>query len=164
MKKNYLILSIVFSGILFFSATGMTFNYPGSSFGFFGTKVETLDPKDGKLYIPIADVSDGKAYYYKAKAKDGIEVTFFVLKSFDGIIRAAVDACDVCYRSGKGYVQDGNFMVCINCGQRFISTRINEVKGGCNPAPLGRIVEGDSLVISMNDINQNSWYCRFKRS
>ncbi|MBW2565258.1 MAG: DUF2318 domain-containing protein [Deltaproteobacteria bacterium] len=87
----------------------------------------------------------------------------YVLKSSDGVIRAAIDACDVCYRSGKGYVQEGDFMVCTNCGRRFASTRINEIKGGCNPAPLNRKIIGKNLVIEMKDINANSWYCQYKK-
>jgi uncharacterized membrane protein len=133
-----------------------------SASAFLGGKFKTLKPKAGSLYIPVADVSDGKAHYFKAKAEDGIMVDFFVVQSGDGVIRAAIDSCDVCYRSGKGYVQDGNVMVCTNCGRRFATDRINEVKGGCNPAPLKRVIQGDNLVISMNDINQNSWYCKFK--
>ncbi len=129
---------------------------------FFGGKFKTLKPKDGNVYIPVDSVNDGKAHYFKVKADDGIEVDFFVVRSTDGVIRAAVDSCDVCYRAGKGYVQEGNVMVCTNCGRKFATDRINEVKGGCNPAPLARQIQGDNLVISMNDINSNSWYCKFK--
>ena len=134
-----------------------------NAYALFGGKFKTLKPnKDGNLYIPIKKVSDGQAHYFKAKADDGTLVNFFLVKSADGVIRAAVDACDVCYRSGKGYIQEGNVMVCTNCGRRFATDRINEVKGGCNPAPLNRVVKGDQLVISMQDINTNSWYCKYK--
>ncbi len=118
--------------------------------------------RDGNIYIPTASVSDGKAHHFKVRADDGTLVTFFVLKSSDGVLRAAMDACDVCYQAGKGYVQDGDEMVCINCGQRFASVRINEVKGGCNPAPLNRRVEGENLVIAMAEINANSWYSKYQ--
>ncbi len=123
-----------------------------------------LEPVDGELKIPLARISDGKAHHFKVKANDGTMVTFFVLKSRDGVIRAAIDACDVCYRAGKGYVQKGDFMVCINCRQRFASSRINVVKGGCNPAPLNREVRGDFLAISMKDINANKWYMKYRRT
>ena len=129
---------------------------------FVGGKFKKLKPKQGNLYIPIKKIDDGKAHYFKARAEDGIDVKFFVVKSADGVIRAAVDACDVCYRSGKGYVQEGDLMVCTNCGQKFPTNRINVIKGGCNPAPLERNVQGKNLVISMADINKNSWYCQFK--
>ena len=132
-------------------------------FSFWGKKSKTLIPKDDAVKISTADISDGKARYFKVKANDGIMVSFFVLKSSDSVIRAAIDACDVCYRSGKGYVQEGDFMVCTNCGRKFASERINEVKGGCNPAPLKRKINGKDLVIEMKDINANSWYCNFKK-
>ncbi len=86
-----------------------------------------LTPQNGVIAIPLKDISDGKAHYFKVKAVDGVMVSFFTLKSRDGVIRAAIDACDVCYKAGKGYVQDGDFMICENCGQRFVSNRINVI-------------------------------------
>ncbi len=132
------------------------------SHALFGNKFTTLKPDNGNLYIPVKDINDGKAHYFKVKSDNGIMVDFFTVKSPDGIIRAAVDACDVCYKSGKGYVQEGNFMVCTNCGRKFATDRINEVKGGCNPAPLMRNIDKENVVISMKDINANSWYCKYK--
>ena len=123
-----------------------------------------LTPTNGKLEIPVASISDGKAHHFQAKASDGTMVTFFVLKSADGILRAAIDACDVCYRSGLGYYQEGDNMVCKNCGQKFASNKINVIKGGCNPAPLNRTVVGDTLVIQMRDIDMNSWYMKYRQS
>ena len=133
-----------------------------AAFSFLGSKFEKLTPENGVLKIPVKQIDDGKAHYFMAKADDGIMVAFFTLKSRDGVIRAALDACDVCYRSGKGYFQQGDFMVCENCGQRFLSNRINVIKGGCNPAPLERNVVGKYLVIKMEDINKNSWYSKYK--
>ena len=132
-------------------------------FSFWGKKSKTLIPKNDEIKIPTAGITDGKAHYFKVKANDGIMVSFFVLQSSDGVMRAAIDSCDVCYRSGKGYVQEGDFMVCANCGRKFASKRINEVKGGCNPAPLKRKINGKYLVIEMRDINANSWYCKYKK-
>jgi len=141
-----------------------------ASFAFACSSVESdaggsdlIKPSSGQLQIPLAKVSDGKAHYYRAKADDGTMVHFFVLKSKDGVVRAAIDACDVCYKAGKGYYQDGDFMVCENCGQRFASNRINIVKGGCNPAPLNREVQGDNLVVAMNGINANTLYMKYRR-
>ena len=114
------------------------------------------------IVVPLSDISDGNAHYYKVKSEKGLTVEFFILKSSDGIFRAAVNICDVCYRSGKGHVQEGDVMVCENCGMRFASDRINEVKGGCNPAPLDRRVEDGKLAISLADINANAWLCQFK--
>jgi len=136
---------------------------PAPTQAWFGSKYTALTPDKGVLFIPVKDVSDGKVHYFSARSDKGIDVKFFVVKSRDGVIRAAVDACDVCYRSGKGYVQEDNVMICTNCGMRFATDRINEVKGGCNPAPLKRMVKDDILVIAMADINDNAWYCEFKK-
>ncbi len=110
-----------------------------------------------QVSIPLNEVSDGQAHYYSVDV-DGMPIKFFVLKSRDGIIRVAFDACDVCYRSRKGYSQDGDFMICNNCGMRFHSTRINVVQGGCNPSPLKRTTEGDNLIIKIDDIRSGKKY------
>jgi len=127
-----------------------------------GSGPTTLTPKNGVVAIPISKIDNGEAHYFKVKSKSGILVKFFTLKSKDGVIRAAVDSCDVCFKAGKGYYQEGDFMVCENCGQKFASHKINEIKGGCNPAPLNRQVIDGKLIITMNDINKNSWYSQYQ--
>jgi hypothetical protein len=110
----------------------------------------------GEVKIPVSEVSDGKAHFYTYKGRR--DVNFFVLQSSDGIIRAAFDACDVCYRERKGYHQEGDLMVCNNCGQVFPSVKINVLKGGCNPAPLDRAVQGEFLVMKTTDIEAGGFY------
>lgn len=123
----------------------------------FGGGFEAVEPRDGVVTIPLSEVDDGKAHYYVLE-HDGFEVKFFVLQSPDGVIRAAFDACDVCFREKKGYEQDGEFMVCVNCGQRFHASRINEVKGGCNPSPLDRTIGPDAVTIRERDIMAGRGY------
>jgi uncharacterized membrane protein len=118
--------------------------------GFFGGPAE-VKAKAGAVTIPVADVADGKAHFYTFKT-GGKDVKFFVIKSKDGVIRTALDACDVCYRAKKGYTQEGDVMVCNNCGMKFHSTKIMEVKGGCNPSPLARTVDGKNVILREADI------------
>jgi uncharacterized membrane protein len=108
--------------------------------------------------VPVSTFDDGEAKHFSYQAPSGKTIKFFALKSSDGVIRAAFDACDVCYQSKKGYRQEGDFMVCNNCGQRFSSVRVNEVKGGCNPSPLERNIEGENLVIAVADILTGAKY------
>ena len=118
-----------------------------------------------EVSFPVQAFADGKAQYFQYPIGNGVTVRFFIIRSSDGVVRAAYDACDVCWREGKGYYQDGDFMVCRNCGQRFASVKVNEIKGGCNPAPLNRTIAGDKLVIKIADIVQGSQYFDFtKRS
>jgi len=114
--------------------------------------------QNGTVSVPLHEVEDGQAHYYAYKSADGVTIRFFVLKSSDGVVRAAFDACDVCYKSDKGYRQEGDNMVCNNCNQKFASDRINEVKGGCNPAPLTRNIQGDQLLLSEQELLDGSRY------
>jgi len=111
-----------------------------------------LKAQNDEIRIPTSVFDDRQAHFYSTTLPDGKSINFFILKSADGVIRAAIDACDVCYAARKGYHQDGDEMVCNNCGLRFPSAKINEVKGGCNPSPLTRTVEGDSVVIKISDL------------
>ncbi len=108
--------------------------------------------------------NDGSAKHFQYRYGN-MTIKYFILKSSDGVIRAAFDACDVCWPAGKGYYQDGDYMVCRNCGRRFASKLVNVVQGGCNPAPLRRkIVEG-RVVITIQDIINGAGYFNFaKRS
>ena len=130
---------------------------PGSSLaGFFGHH-KKVGAVDGSIIIPVQDVNDGEAHYFVFREGD-TEVKFFVVRSADGTMRAAFDACDVCFHSKKGYSQSGEFMVCNNCGRKFHSDRINVIEGGCNPAPLKREQRGGNLYITVADVLEGARY------
>jgi uncharacterized membrane protein len=120
-------------------------------------KYEKVKAENGVVKIPVSKVSDGNIHYYEYD-NNGKPVKFFVLQSNDGTIKAAFDACDVCYPEKKGYRQEGDFVICNNCGQRFHESKINVQKGGCNPAPLNRSVNGSFLEIQVADIKKGSFY------
>ena len=133
---------------LVFAATGVVgaFTLPG--FGKFA-KVKGVN---GTVAIPLSKVSDGKAHYFKYADGDK-EIAFFVVKSSDGSVKTAFDACDACYREKKGYEQKGDMMVCKNCNMKFAASRIGpHAVGGCNPAHLPAQVRDGSLVISEADL------------
>ena len=113
-----------------------------------------------QVSFPATLFEDGKARHFQHVAGE-FKIKYFVLKSSDGIIRAAFDACDVCWPAGKGYYQEGDYMVCRNCGRKFASVLVNEVKGGCNPAPLNRMVENGKVIIEVKDILDGRQYFNF---
>lgn len=152
--KNIITATMLFgflAGALLFPANS------NAVFGPWASKHKAVKPENGIVNIPINKINDGKAHYFSYKAQ-GKTIKFFVLKSRDGVIRAAFDACDVCFPKRKGYTQAGDYMICNNCGQRFHSTKINVLKGGCNPAPLRRTNKGQDLVIAVADIQTGSRY------
>jgi uncharacterized membrane protein len=106
----------------------------------------------GDISIPLSDFASGQAKFFNYVTADKVPMRFFVIKSSDGIYRAALDACDVCYRGKRGYRQQGDDMVCQKCGQHFSSKLVNEVTGGCNPVALTRIVAGGNLLIKAADL------------
>lgn len=109
---------------------------------------------NNQVRIPLSEVSDGNAKFYQYKASDNKIVRFFVIKSSDGVYRAAADACDVCFRDKKGYHQEGDDMVCNKCGRHFPSAAVNEVTGGCNPDGIPRTIQGSDLVIQTAELEQ----------
>ncbi len=123
----------------------------------FGGKYETVQPQGDTVRIKAADISDTARFY--AFKDGGTEIRFFVVKGPDGAVRAALDACDVCWREGKGYRQQGPNMICENCGMAFNTARINEVRGGCNPHPLERTVDaGGDLLLRVAELKAGARY------
>ena len=120
----------------------------------------TSENSASQISLPASLFEDGKARHFQHVAGE-FTIKYFVLKSSDGIIRAAFDACDVCWPAGKGYFQEGDYMVCRNCGRKFASVLVNEVKGGCNPAPLNRKVEDGKVIIEVKDILEGKQYFNF---
>lgn len=131
------IVAIVAGAFWFMSTSAVASNY--------------VKAVNGQIMIPLADIDDGQAHYFKYMAEDQ-PVSFFILKSSDGVYRAALDACDVCYKALKGYRQEGDFMICNNCNMRFESHMINVVKGGCNPAPLTRSIVDNKIVLHEREL------------
>lgn len=114
------------------------------------------------VVYPVAMFDDGSARHFEYTTPSGATIRYFILKSTDGIVRSAFDACDVCWPENKGYFQQGDNMVCRNCGRQFASVQVNEIQGGCNPAPLRRIVKDGQLTIRAEDILAGEKYFTFE--
>lgn len=99
--------------------------------------------------ISLSEISS-KAVFYE---HEGIE--YFAVEADDGTIRTAFNACDVCYKSHKGYRQEGGDMICNNCGNHYpisgLGTK-NLRGGGCWPGYLPSSVEGDQIIIKEADL------------
>lgn len=123
------------------------------------SKATTADIVPG-IEINKADISaTAKFYPYES---NGIKMEVLALKAKDGTIRTALNTCQVCYASGKGYyVQEGDELVCQNCGNRFASNMVGKSKGGCNPVPIaetGKVDDGNKIVIDKNYLDKNKAY------
>lgn len=129
-----------------------------SVFGFSIGKYEKVKVTGGDATIPAAKLADGKAHFYKFE-DGGKQITFFAVKAADGSVNTAFDACDSCYKSKKGYEQQGDKMNCKNCNQKFAINRLGpNATGGCNPGYLPHQLTGDTISVSINDLKGGARY------
>ena len=95
------------------------------------------------IRIPLAEIEGSRMRKYSVQV-DGVDVRFFIVRSGEGKIAVALDACAICPL--KGYYLDGEHVVCRNCGAPIAFDTIG-IPGGCNPVPLKAVVEGDAVLV-----------------
>jgi len=128
------------------------------AFAFSLGKYEKVKVSGDVATIAIEKISDGKAHFFKI-SDGGKEIAFFVAKAADGSYKAAFDACDSCYKSKKGYEQQGDKMNCKNCNQKFAIAKLGpNATGGCNPGYLPSQVTGGNVVIKVSDLKNGARY------
>lgn len=121
---------------------------------------------DWGILIKKKDIGPiGKFYPY---TYNGIYMEIIAVKASDGTIRTALNTCQVCYDSGRGYYkQVGDVFVCQNCGNRFKVDQVEKIKGGCNPVPILPEMKtdlGDSIGLSKQLLAQAApFFARWKR-
>lgn len=120
---------------------------------------EPVRVEAGRVQIPLAAVGDGQAHFFSHQGETA-RIGFFLVKGEDGQLRAAFDACDVCFKAKRGYRQQGAEMVCNNCEQTFPIAKIGLVSGGCNPAPLSVRVAGNRVEIAAAELERGAGYFR----
>lgn len=68
---------------------------------------------------------------------EGIIIQFILVRGTDNKVRIALNTCQVCNPSPKAYfIQEGEYLVCQNCGTKFHINKIGIEKEGCNPTPV----------------------------
>lgn len=123
-------------------------------------------PADWGIVIKKKDISyKAKFYPYVVNGKN---MEIFAVKASDGTIRTALNTCQVCYSSGRGYYKQQNAVfICQNCGNQFRLDQIEKIKGGCNPIPIlgkDKTDLGDSIGISKQYLASVAFYfARWKK-
>ncbi len=114
-------------------------------------------PSNVDLKILKSDISD-KAKFYPYKAGDTY-MELLAIKATDGSIRTALNTCQVCFDSGRGYYeQQGDKLVCQNCGNVFSVDDVEVVRGGCNPVPVmqeNKTEDGENITIKKEFLEAN---------
>ena len=129
---------------------------PLANVKFIGENGKKISLVDGQIKLDSKIFVDGLAHYYNTELPGGKTVYFFVLKDKNDIYRVAANACQVCFDARMGFRQEGDFMVCNTCGNKYPLTKIATEKGGCNPGPINPNLEvkDGKVVIKQLDIEQ----------
>lgn len=99
---------------------------------------------------------------------DGVAMEVLAVRASDGSVRTALNTCQVCNNSGKGYyTQTGNTLICQNCKNKFSVDQIEVVRGGCNPVPVlaeNKTETTDTIIIPLSYLkSQTELFLRWKK-
>ena len=132
-------------------------NYKQNNGEFLGEKGNLVAITNNQIQIPTTGFETNKTRYFNTEL-DGKIIYFFVVKDKNGIYHAAANACVVCFKTYKGFRQEGDEIVCNNCGNRYPIEKIATEKGGCNPGPINPNLEvtDGQIIIKQTDIDQVS--------
>jgi len=133
-------------GTIFF-----VFQANAAFFGLFDRSIENVTAQEGNIIINTSALSKGSSRHYRYQ-EGGKSIKFFVVRDGQNTIRAALDACDVCWKSSKGYKLADGAMMCVSCGMKFPLNRIGIASGGCNPHPFRFRTENNFLLITAQEL------------
>jgi high-affinity iron transporter len=105
-----------------------------------------LRAQNGEVVIPLSALRDTSMHFYTADVNN-VAIRFFIIHENGGDYIVALDACQIC--GWAGYRQQGQNVVCRNCGATIYIPSIGQ-KGGCNPIPVKSSVEGANVVIDLS--------------
>jgi uncharacterized membrane protein len=103
---------------------------------------------NGKVVVSTKTLAEGDLERYSVDVK-GTKVRFLLYRKPDGKVASTFDACQIC--GGIGFYKGANGLVCKNCSAPINPQSVGQ-SGGCNPLPLESTQDGDSVVISVNDL------------
>lgn len=134
-KKSNLIIAAVGILVIAIAAFSIISSQGEDQVGSNQSSAASATNENGDLEIPTADITEKATFYTYDELDSKMEV--LAVKASDGTIRTAFNTCQVCYSSGRGYyVQEGDVLVCQNCGNRFSMDEVEVTRGGCNPVPI----------------------------
>lgn len=126
----------VAAGLVLLAALSVTAlpKHTGQSAGSSST-TETSVPSGSDLTLRTEEIGTEASFFdYDA---GGITVQVLAVRASDDTVRLALNTCQVCNGSPYAYFeQDGDDFVCQNCHNRFASTAVGIVSGGCDPVPI----------------------------
>jgi high-affinity iron transporter len=109
-------------------------------------QAKMLRAESGQVRIPLSELTDSSLHFYAADVNDTV-IRFLVIHRMNGDYATALDACQICGR--QGYRQEGQNVVCRNCGAAIYIPSIGE-SGGCNPISVESRVERGEVIVDLS--------------
>jgi high-affinity iron transporter len=113
------------------------------------TPAKILTAQDNQVRIPLSELTDQSLHFYTADV-NGTVIRFLVIHKTNGDYTTALDACQICGRSG--YRQEGQNVICRNCGASIYFPSIGD-HGGCNPIPVKSSVVGGEVIVDLSALS-----------
>jgi high-affinity iron transporter len=107
---------------------------------------QTLIAQDNQVRIPLSELTDSSLHFYTADV-NGTVIRFLVIHKQSGDYAVALDACQIC--GTAGYRQEGQNVICRNCGASIYIPSIGQ-SGGCNPIGVKSHVEGGEVIVDLS--------------
>jgi len=104
--------------------------------------VEHLALANGQVSIPLAELADHNLHHFAIQTSAG-EVKIIAMLDRSDHVYASLDACMIC--GTQGYRQDGDNVICQNCGAAINASTIGSA-GGCNPIHIDYRVENGAVT------------------
>ena len=114
------------------------------------SQAKMLAGENGQVRIPLSELNDSSLHFYAADVNNTV-IRFLVIHRMNGDYATALDACQICGR--QGYRQEGQNVVCRNCGAAIYIPSIGE-SGGCNPIAVKSRVEGGEVIVDLSALTQ----------
>ena len=112
-------------------------------------RAQVLVAQNGQVNIPLSELTDSSLHFYTADV-NGTVIRFLVIHKQNGDFAAALDACQIC--GTAGYRQEGQNVICRNCGAAIYIPSIGE-SGGCNPIAVKSSVEGGQVIVDVSALS-----------
>ncbi|MGA7855004.1 MAG: Fe-S-containing protein [Candidatus Acidiferrales bacterium] len=107
---------------------------------------KTLVAQDDEVRIPLSELTDASLHFYKADVNNTV-IRFLVIHKQNGDYAVALDACQIC--GTAGYRQEGQTVICRNCGAAIYIPSIGQ-SGGCNPISVKSRVAGGEVIVDLS--------------
>ena len=111
-----------------------------------------LEAVDGRVEIPVSEVADSNLHFFTADS-NGTLLRFLVIRKGNGDFAVALDGCEIC--GWSGYRQEGQNVICRNCGAAIYVPSIGQ-SGGCNPVGVKARVDGGKISVDLTALAESA--------